>query len=452
MSFTSDIFLIGTLPFFALIYQCFKTQKATARKALLFFANTLFLIWGGAGSFLLLCAFSLAVSFLAFLISKTGKRYIFALSVLLTITPLLFCKYTLFAIRTINSVTGFHLAAPSLIVPTGISFLTFEAVSLLSDLYRGLLKEVPSPLNTWLYLCFFPTVTSGPIIRYKEFEEGLRNPFIPADYTAAIERISIGLCKKTLIANKLSLLVNYYYDGVAGGNSFSCPGLWIASVTFSLQLYFDFSGYSDMAVGIGELLGFRIRENFAKPYQAVSISDFWKRWHISLTQWFRDYVYIPLGGNRCPKRRHIANMLVVWLLTGFWHGADWSFIVWGLGYFVLLVFEKYLTPNIHSRIYTLFFVNLLWVPFRADSLSTAGRYIAGMFGAGSFLPEEKALRFLPLILAAILLCFPLDRIFRKFDSNRFFSFVKGMVLIALVFCALCSALGSAYAPYIYGKF
>jgi D-alanyl-lipoteichoic acid acyltransferase DltB (MBOAT superfamily) len=458
MTFTSGLFLIGILPFFAIIYNCFRTKKPAARKTLLFFINALYLLWGGTGSFLFLCAFSLAVSFLAFLTCKYRNKVVLAGSVLLTVAPLLFFKYTRFVIETINSLTGFHLTTASLFIPTGISFVTFEALSLLIDLYKGSGDKAPSPFHTWLYLCFFPTVTSGPIIQYSEFEKGLLNPGVTEDYTTAIERIAIGLAKKTLVADKLSLLVNYYFDGVAVGSSYSCPGLWISSIAYTLQLYFDFSGYSDMAVGIGELLGFRIRENFNKPYQAYSISDFWKRWHISLTRWFRDYIYIPLGGNRCPTHRRLANMLTVWLLTGIWHGADWSFLVWGIGYFLLLVSEKYLplkftrTPNPVGRIYTLFFVNLLWVPFRAGNLATARKYLAGMFGGGNLQLEEKAVHFLPLLTAAILLCFPWEKIFRRFRSVKVFSVARGFLFIALVCWAVCSTTNAAYAPYIYGNF
>lgn len=175
----------------------------------------------------------------------------------------------------------------------------------------------------------------------------------------------IGLCKKVLIADKIAVLADYYFDGIAKGNTYSVWGLWIGSAAYTLQLYFDFSGYSDMAIGIGGLLGFKIPENFNKPYQSGSIREFWRRWHISLCTWFRDYVYIPLGGNRCSVIKHVRNMLIVWLLTGIWHGANWNFVIWGLGYFILLIAENYIAPlkNIgkhwYGHIYSLFFVNLL---------------------------------------------------------------------------------------------
>ena len=281
---------------------------------------------------------------------------------------------------------------------------------------------------------------------------------VSGDLSAGMERILIGLCKKVLVADKIAALTEYYFTGVGLGNSFSVPGLWIGSVAYSLQLYYDFSGYSDMAVGIGQLLGFRIRENFNRPYLAGSLTEFWRRWHMSLTQWFRDYVYIPLGGNRCAPARHLFNMLVVWLLTGFWHGAGWTFVLWGLGYFVLLSAEKYLLlpqgkgGKLIGHIYTLFFVNLLWVLFRSPSLAVFGRYIAGMFGGGSGALEYKALRFIPLLALAAVLCLPWSRWLSGFSGKKWFSLLRGLLLLILLVLALSAVVNASYVPYIYGNF
>lgn len=458
MTFTTDIFLIGLLPGFVILYSLLAGRQITVRKIFFLLANSLFLIWGGAGSFLMLCAFSVLVFLLTIFVYKIRSRWALAVSVILTAAPLLVLKYTVFLINTINSVTGSQTAAPSFIIPTGISFVTFEAVSLLADTFRGKIDQAPGLINTFLYLTFFPTVTSGPILRYNDFKSGLYRREISCDYTAAIERIALGLCKKVLVADKIAVFADYYFDGTAVGNSYSTLGLWLGSIAYTLQLYFDFSGYSDMAIGIGRLLGFDIVENFNAPYLAHSISDFWNRWHISLTKWFRDYVYIPLGGNRCSKSRHIMNMLAVWLLTGIWHGADWTFILWGLGYFILLTFEKYFPQkwirngNPFSHIYTLFFVNLLWVPFRAKNLTTAARYLRGMFGGGSGFIEEKAVRFLPFLILTVLLCFPWKKLLSGLYNRKWFVFLKNLLLIVLVFWAICAVVNSSYAPYIYGNF
>ena len=458
MTFTTDIFIIGLFPIFVILYQCLGRHHQAIRKLLFIAANSLFLVWGGAGSFLLLCIFSFLVYLLTLLVNKFRNRTTLSISVFITAVPLVILKYTVFIINMINSMTGSETAAPAFIVPTGISFITFEAISLLADTFSGKIDKAPGLINTFLYLTFFPTVTSGPILRYGDFQSGLYNSAISPDYNTAIERIAIGMCKKLLVADKIAVLADYYFDGTAMGNRYSILGLWLGSIAYTLQLYFDFSGYSDMAIGIGQLLGFKIRKNFNKPYQAYSISDFWNRWHISLTSWFRDYIYIPLGGNRCSRNRHIMNMLVVWLVTGLWHGADWTFIIWGLGYFILLTAEKYhpvkwiRRGSLLSHLYTLFFVNLLWVPFRAKNLSTAALYIRGMFGGGSGRIEEKALHFLPFLILTVLLCLPWKKWFSGLSRKKWFNFLRGAVLIILVCWAICALINSSYAPYIYGNF
>lgn len=457
MTFSTGLFIIGLLPWFILIYSVWGRNKRRMRIMLIALANCVFLIRGGAGSFLFICAFAVIIRLFSLLISKIKKRWILALCIVFAVMLLVFFKYTVFLIGMMNPLSDSKAWTSSIVVPIGISFVTFEAVSLLADIYRGKTDEVPGIIDTWLYLSFFPTVTSGPIIRFDEFEGGLTSPSFSFDRAASIERIAVGLCKKTLIADKVAILADYYFDGIASGSSYSAAGLWLGSIAYTLQLYFDFSGYSDMAIGIGQLMGFDIRENFNSPYQADSISDFWKRWHMSLTQWFRDYVYIPLGGNRCRKLRHVFNMLVVWFVTGLWHGADWTFILWGLGYFILLTAEKYvpvmkkITGNIAGHIYTLFFVDLLWIPFRSDNMSAAVRYIRGMF-AGGLLIEDKAVRFMPLLVLAVLLCFPWNRLLSRFADKKWFCVIKGVTMIILTAFAICGAVNSTYSPYIYGDF
>ncbi|MCR5624576.1 MAG: MBOAT family protein [Lachnospiraceae bacterium] len=465
MLFTSAIFLIGILPWFIILYNLIGTKNNKGKYILLFLANSIFYVWGGIGAFLMILVFSIIIRILSILLVKVKKKWALAISIVISVAPLLVIKYTLFVIKTINSMTGTHIETVSFIVPLGISFITFEAVSFLVDLYKGKIDKKTSLLNIYLYLTFFSTVTSGPIIRYNEFMDGLldktteseKGKTSKANYVSAMERIIFGLSKKVLIADKIAPLVNYYFDGVAQGNTFSGLDLWMGSIAYTLQLYFDFSGYSDMAIGIGQLLGFDIRENFNHPYRGSSISDFWKRWHMSLTQWFRDYIYIPLGGNRCSKPRHLFNMLVVWMLTGLWHGADWSFIVWGIGYFILLVLEKYapfmkkVGSGIIGHIYMLFFVNLLWVPFRADNLMVAGKYIKGMF-SGNYTPDGKAYNYIILLIIAVLLCFPLEKLFSRFTDKKWFVIFKGIAVIVCASFALFAVVNSSYVPYIYGNF
>lgn len=261
-----------------------------------------------------------------------------------------------------------------------------------------------------------------------------------------------------MIADKVGLLADYYFNGIASGAHYSCLGLWFGSIAYSLQLYYDFSGYSDIAIGIGKMLGFDICENFDHPYLASNISSFWRRWHISLSQWFRDYVYIPLGGNRCNILRHIFNLFVVWLLTGLWHGADWTFILWGLAYFILLTCEKYfkslkgISNHWYGKLYTLFFVNILWVLFRAINISSAHAFIAGMFGIGTVgVIEEKAIKFIPLIIFSAFLCTPYKETLIKALGKKSEQIHKAIIVIVF-FLSICAIANASYTPYIYGNF
>lgn len=458
MTFTSNIFLIGLLPWLILLFRTL-CEKGNKRKILIFVANSIFYIWGGVGAFLVVCGMSFVTWLFCKAVRKQKNKLLLGIGCTVLVAPLLAVKYTGFLINNINGIFNLNMTAPDLLVPIGISFFTFEAISCFCDVYKGTLEESPSLLDVYLYLTFFPTVTSGPIMRFADFKKGCEENATTSEFTSGIERIAIGLCKKVLVADKIAILADYYFDGVAAGKTYSCLGLWIGSIAYTLQLYFDFSGYSDMAIGIGQLLGFRIPENFKNPYQANSIQDFWKRWHISLSQWFRDYIYIPLGGNRCSIAKHIRNLLVVWLLTGIWHGANWTFILWGIGYFILLTIEKYVPfmkkigDHWYGHLYVLFFVNLLWVPFRAASISVAGRFVAGMFGFHTASAiEEKAMHFLPFLIVIIALCFPWDRWFEKYKNKKWFCVLRGILLLALVGFAVCAVINASYIPYIYGNF
>lgn len=304
MTFTSAIFLIALLPWFVILYHLLIGGKNFGKLALLFLANSLFYIWGGAKALIFIFVYSIWIWICCLISSRWKyKLILFALIAISTI-PLFWVKYSSFIFSNLNAYTGTDLPYTPAIAPIGVSFFTFQAISLIVDTFRNSVNVVITPLKVYLYLTFFPTITSGPIIRFNEFLSGL-NYRKNINWDKAVIRITIGLCKKVIVADKISVLADYYFDGVAAGNTYSIAGLWIGSIAYTLQLYFDFSGYSDMAIGIGQLLGFTIRENFDSPYQASSISDFWKRWHISLTQWFRDYIYIPLGGNRCAIPRHV---------------------------------------------------------------------------------------------------------------------------------------------------
>ncbi|MCM1134862.1 MAG: hypothetical protein NC400_04720 [Clostridium sp.] len=439
------IFLTGLLPGFFLLLYIFR-KNPTVRRLLLFVANLVFCIMGGgvASLFLLflICVLTWGFSRLCF---KYHNRILLMTGCMILLTPLLIFKYT-------SIMSGVFAII-------GISFFTFEAISCLCDIYRKEVENVPSVADIFLYLSFFPTIVSGPIVRFKNFKNGMYVIIGLEDFQEGAALFLKGLCKKVLLADKLALLVDFYFDGVAAGSQFSALGLWVGSFAYTLQLYFDFSGYSDMAIGIGKAMGYELPINFKAPYQAKSIQDFWRRWHISLSSWFRDYVYIPLGGSRGTAVMHIRNLLVVWALTGIWHGADFTFLIWGIGYFILLALEKYVPifkenkKKWYGHLYTLFFVNLLWVPFRAENCFVFTQYLKGMIGISSNgIIEEKGLRFLPFLIFCALLCAPWEKITTKYQNFWCFKVIRGMLMAVAGFLALCAVINASYAPYIYGNF
>jgi len=320
--------------------------------------------------------------------SNISKLYL-TIAVAVNIGILFTFKYLDFSIKIVNKLFGKELPLKGIALPIGISFFTFQALSYVIDVYRGTVKVQKNPLYVALYISFFPQLIAGPIVRYSTIESQILHRDCNLEMISeGAKRFMLGFGKKVILANNLALVVN---------NTFGCEDftkanalyLWLGSLCFSLQIYYDFSGYSDMAIGLGKMFGFKFEENFNHPYIAKSVTDFWRRWHISLSQWFRDYVYIPLGGGRCPWYRHIFNLFIVWMLTGIWHGADYTFIVWGLGYFIILLIEKYFVKpdtkksivfKVFWRIITLVSVNILWVMFNSKSLHHGIYYIKGMLG------------------------------------------------------------------------
>ena len=258
-----------------------------------------------------------------------------------------FFKYYGFLVDTLNGLFGLHLANHALPLPIGISFYTFQALSYVIDVYRGKAKPQANLVSFAVYITMFPQLVAGPIVKYTDIERQLTDRRTSlAQCGVGLERVVLGLAKKVLLANNLGML----YDAVCAAGARSVLTAWLGATAYTLQIYFDFSGYSDMAIGMGRMLGFSFDENFDHPYLARSVTEFWRRWHISLSSWFRDYVYIPLGGNRVRPARHILNLLVVWMLTGLWHGASWNFVLWGLYYGALLVLEKYVTGALLKRL------------------------------------------------------------------------------------------------------
>lgn len=465
MSFTSNLFLTVFLPLVIGIVFLFH-KHLNRQNVFILIMNAVFLLFGGIGGVALLAATCVVDYFFVRLIqsrkSAKSATALFVTAMILNLAPLLMFKYTGFTLSTINSCFGTSLAIPQFAVPLGISFYTFQAISLLSDVKTGKIKYKPSFFDVCFYLSFFTTITSGPIVRFNDIHEKLKERRInSADVSDGLTRFVLGLSKKVLLANNLALYVDNVFGYAEMGETFSALAYWTGSVAFTMQLYLDFSGYSDMAIGISKMLGFCIPENFDYPYTAKTIGEFWRKWHISLSQWFRDYIYIPLGGNRVSAARHIFNLFVVWCLTGIWHGAAWTFIAWGLLYFVLLVAEKYIPPltkfmsrSFVGHIYTLFFVNLLWIFFRSDSIQSACVFVTRMFGFGSLSQpvEMSSLRILPFLLIASVCSFPILKRLDKFKGKLPFEIFRTVALCLLTVLSVVSISGASFTPFIYGKF
>jgi D-alanyl-lipoteichoic acid acyltransferase DltB (MBOAT superfamily) len=348
-------------------------------------------------------------------------------------------------------------------LPIGISFFTFQIMSYIFDVYYKKAKVQKSIINIALYISLFPQLIAGPIVRYETVAEEIENRAVtPEDFTEGIARFVIGLAKKLLIANYAGFIADKVF-ALAG--NLSVASAWLGAIAYTLQIFFDFSAYSDMAIGLGRMFGFHFLENFRYPYSAVSISDFWRRWHISLGAWFRDYVYIPLGGNRVSKARLVGNLFIVWLLTGIWHGANWTFVAWGLFYFALLLFERFTgfpkKPGALSHVYTLFFVITGWVLFRSESIALAGIYLGAMFGIGAKgLADETFYLYLSngkwILLTGILLSTPIVSLckekLRIHAGSRVYQALSSAGLVVLFCLSLLVCIKSTYNPFIYFNF
>ncbi|MBQ4574062.1 MAG: MBOAT family protein [Clostridia bacterium] len=412
MLFSSVTFLYYFLPVLLILY--FLVPRRFKNVVLL--VSSLFFYAWGEPIYLLLMIAETAVGFIAGLFiekfrGRIGSKIAMIGSVVVCIGALALFKYTDFFIGTLNGITGLALPLLKIALPVGISFYTFQILSYTIDLYRGNAAVQNSILDFATYVTLFPQLIAGPIVRYTDVAAELKERQITLEgFAAGVSRFTVGLAKKVLLANTLGELCSIY----KASDEKSVLFVWIYAVSYALHIYFDFSGYSDMAIGLGRMMGFHFIENFNYPYISKSITEFWRRWHISLGSWFRDYVYIPLGGNRCSKLRHVFNILVVWMLTGFWHGAGWNFILWGLWFALFLLLEKYVffkvwdrIPTVFVHIYSLVIVLFGWVLFDAltlgDALGTAGAMVgigglAGVTGEALYYLQSYAL---PLLIGAV---------------------------------------------------
>lgn len=477
MVFSSVIFTFLFLPIVLGLY--FACRNDRWRNGVLL-VSSLFFYWYGEHTFFFIMLASILGNYLfALLIDRsagTGRRkFWLTLDVIANLSVFFVFKYLNFTLKMANDLFHASVLVTNIALPIGISFFTFQAMSYVFDVYRGDAEVQKNPLRLALYVAFFPQLIAGPIVRYKTIEEQIRtHRTITAErFGYGVERFMIGYCKKVIIANNLSNCVSYPFAllDFAGADH---PVLyyWIGAVAYSLQILFDFSGYSDMAIGMGEMFGFHFDENFNYPYMAKSVTDFWRRWHISLSSWFRDYVYIPLGGSRVSVPRHIFNMLVVWGLTGIWHGANYTFWLWGLIYWFFLVIEKYLIRpeqrprgvQIAWRVVTLLIVMFEWVLFNAVGLKQGIHYWMAMLGfynhsLGFTNPDVIRLwrEWGPYILMGVLFSTPAAKVIRarcnKSAGLRAFCDVAFPVGLFLAFVwAVSFLVMGAHNPFIYFNF
>ena len=463
MLFSSIPFLFYFLPCVLLVYFAVP-QKG--RNAVLLAASLFFYGWGEP-KFLLFMVFSIVQGYVfARLIARGKRKKLFlTLSLVVSFALLAYCKYADFFIENFNAVTGLSLPLLKIALPIGISFYTFQIASYEIDVYRGDVAAQRNFIDFAAYVAMFPQLIAGPIVRYRDIAPQLKERMHSLDAAASgASRFAVGLGKKVLLANILAQLVSAYKASAEQTALYA----WLYAGAFTLQIYFDFSGYSDMAIGLGRIFGFTFPENFRYPYISKSITEFWRRWHMSLGTWFRDYLYIPLGGSRCSRIRHIFNILVVWMATGFWHGAAWNFVFWGLFYAVLLMAEKFfLLPALKKgrvlpHVYVLLAVTLGFVLFDAASLKDALHQLGTLFGAGtaSGLGTEALymLRSYGVVLAlAALGATPLPAmLWKKVQEAKSLAPVLTVAepLCTFALLALCTAflVDGSFNPFLYFRF
>lgn len=471
MVFSSTVFLFIFLPVVYLLHLALPS-RFKLKNLLLLAASLLFYAWGEPVYVLLMC-FSIAANYLFVLWMDSreaarAKKLVLALCIVLNLAMLGVFKYANFFVENVNALLGTGIPDPQIRLPVGISFFTFQAISYAMDVYRGRTKAQGNPVNVALYISFFPQLIAGPIVRYHDINEQLDNRRMTVEKTASgVRRFIVGLSKKLLVANVLGELADKVF--ALPGAELNMPVAWLGAIAYALQIYFDFSGYSDMAIGLGRMFGFEIMENFNFPYIARSLRDFWKRWHISLTNWFREYLYFPLGGNRKGVARTCLNMSVVFFCTAFWHGAAWTFLVWGMAHGLFMILEALgvIKPGKFrwkwmGSLYTLLVVVTTFVIFRSDSFAQAWGMLGAMFtgfnfGAGhiSRLAEMLSPVVVLTLLAGIAGSMPVVKSLRARLSGRMAPAVEAagyaVSFVLLVLCVL-SLSSAAYNPFIYFRF
>lgn len=463
MVFASITFLYYFLPIFLIVYFC---SPRKFKNIILLLFSLLFYFYGEPKYILLMIIQVLFAYFMTLIFDKNKSKSLFIFSISFHLFLLCIFKYFNFLIGNINAILNSNISFIDIALPIGISFYTFQIISYEIDVYKGSVPVEKNLLNFATYVFLFPQLIAGPIVRYSDIKKELSNRKHSFDgFGEGVNRFIIGLSKKVIIANNIGELINI----LTSTSETSILLYWILAICYMLQIYFDFSGYSDIAIGLGKMIGFKFPENFNYPYVATSITDFWRRWHITLSTWFKDYVYIPLGGNRTGTGKTIRNILIVWILTGLWHGASWNFVVWGLYFGIILIIEKFLLkkyldklPLFLKKVYTLFIVMISFVIFSSSSMKDAFIVIKGLFDfknlaiSNSFILYYLKGYFLILVLSVIGATPLLKNVVSKLKKNKILSYVINVLEIVFVLVILLIVtsmlIDNSYNPFLYFRF
>lgn len=462
MVFSSLSFLFYFLPTILFLYYILPKKFRYGRNFVLLIGS-LFFYFVGEPKAIVVMLLSIFINYIGGIAVNSGgekqRKISLTIVVILNLTILFYYKYLMFIVGNLSKIFDFSVETKSIYMPIGISFFTFQGMSYVFDVYMKNAEVKKNPLDIALYISLFPQLIAGPIVRYKTVADEIDGRVETIDlFSTGVIRFIVGLSKKVLLANKFGIIADEIFK-LNGNYNLSVPLSWFGVLMFALQIYYDFSGYSDMAIGLGKMFGFNFLENFDYPYISKSITEFWRRWHMSLGTWFRDYIYIPLGGNRVSVPRHIFNMFIVWFLTGFWHGASWNYIIWGLYFFVFLVIEKYVfgnkfekVPKIFRHLYALIVILVGWVIFKEENSFLLLKYLKAMFSVGLkptiggvtyYLKEYYIEIFLGIIFSA--------NILKAFEKGK-----KTIPAISIYFILLIlsivSLFSSSYNPFIYFRF
>ena len=463
MVFTSLTFLFIFLPISLILYFIMPKRHINAKNVVLLILNLIFYAYGEPKNCIIMIISITANYFFGLLADKDSENKILPklaliLSVFFNIGILIYYKYSTFIFNNLYNIFGISIPWAEVVKPIGISFFTFQGLSYIIDVYRGNTQSQKNIFNLALYISLFPQLIAGPIVRYETVASEIENRTSTlTDAASGIRRFMTGFAKKLILANSMGIVADAFFNSPA--SSHSVVGAWLAPVGYAFQIYFDFSAYSDMAIGLGKILGFHFLENFNYPYISTSITEFWRRWHISLGTWFKDYVYIPLGGNRCKKIINIRNIFIVWILTGIWHGAAWKFVLWGLFFGVILILEKLFILKILNKIpkplqhlYAIILIIIGWSIFRSHNINYLFELLKSMFCLnGAPLINGKTIYYLTEyrieLLVSVMASLPLAKLFyNKYENIKFI-----LCFIVFIIGIICM-LANSFNPFIYFRF